>query len=105
MGDHKITKCNNCKAIVNQCRCPDNNKKIEYVDFCDGCVKIYPTPAPATKITFPSREEFVKQLYELCLNMQVGEGTVAASHFIMDTLDKQKQKCLDGLNEYYSNPT
>jgi len=35
---HFVKKCNICGTIVAQCRCPSNDKVIEYV-HCDSCLK------------------------------------------------------------------
>jgi hypothetical protein len=39
MGDHFVTKCRACGSVVNQCRCPDPNKRVEWVEQCQRCAK------------------------------------------------------------------
>ena len=34
---HIIIKCEKCKRIVSQCRCPDKNKVVRYVPTCAVC--------------------------------------------------------------------
>ena len=50
---HKIVRCSSCGRIVMQCRCPDQNKHVEYVGACPKC--------PPTQVRL---EELPKHLQE-----------------------------------------
>jgi rRNA maturation endonuclease Nob1 len=34
---HYKKVCRNCGRVVEQCRCPDSSKPVEYVDSCGQC--------------------------------------------------------------------
>ena len=34
---HKMKKCKSCKAIIDQCRCMSEDKKVEW-DICKSCL-------------------------------------------------------------------
>jgi len=38
MSDHRVKLCKNCNAVIEQCRCPDENKRVEY-GICAKCDK------------------------------------------------------------------
>lgn len=48
MADHFMKKCRGCGAIVAQCRCPDPNKRVEWVESCSQCpASVAATVVPA----------------------------------------------------------
>lgn len=36
---HFIMKCKKCERIISQCRCPDKNKTVRYMESCAICDK------------------------------------------------------------------
>ena len=37
-SNHFVKKCKDCNVVINQCRCPDLNKKVIW-GFCNKCKK------------------------------------------------------------------
>lgn len=39
MSEHYIEKCEKCKTVISQCRCPSSDK-IEKWSICENCKKL-----------------------------------------------------------------
>jgi len=76
MAEHFKEVCSKCQTVVNQCRCPNPNKRVTYV-VCPACVKLVgDSIQPKPSIEIERVKDLTRRLNGILQDPQFGHFTL-----------------------------
>ena len=95
MAEHFKEVCSKCRTVVNQCRCPDPNKKVTYV-ICPACVKkISEGVQPSPSVDIERVKDLTRRLNGILQDPQPGHFTWHTWHEAVGNLMRELRDELD----------